>query len=151
MILQGGLCTKSLNLPLVEQLEKVNYEFEAYQNQIQKFSDINSNIIEGKEKFYPDESMKLFIDYIEVIEHLLEDLSQRQFNIISSIPLPEQTEEEISSLFSDNTTESTCCEYIPLPEQTQEEIDSLLEPEDYMFDAIYTLNMFSEEIGRAHV
>jgi hypothetical protein len=145
MKLQGGLSTKSLNLSSAEQLESIYYEYEAYKNQIQKFSDINIRIIEGKEEFFPDESMKLFIEYIETIKHLLEELSSRQLNIISTIPLPEQTEEEINSLLSNDILESTYSETIPLPEQTEEEINSLLEPEDFMFDAVNSLNMFSED------
>jgi hypothetical protein len=142
---EGGLNKEIFSLSLEEQLKNISYEYETYKIQIQKFKDINNNIVNKKEIFFPDESKELFIEYIEVITYLLEELSLREFNIIASIPLPEQTGEEINFLTLEDNQKEVFSENIPLPEQTEEEINSLLEPEDFMFDAIYGLDMFSEE------
>lgn len=142
---QGGLTTTNLNLSLSEELKKVTYELEAYEAQKQKFKSIIINIDNDKEEFYPSEAKYLFVQYIEVIEHLLEELNSRKFNIISKIPLPEQTKDEIHFLVKDKEIKSLNPENIPLPEQTEEEINSLLEPEDFMYDALNSMNMFVED------
>ena len=128
-----------LNLSLFEQLDNVRFELVTYEAQQEKFKIIIKNILENKENFYPQESKTLFIEYIEVIDHLLEELKCREFNIISNISLPEQTKEEIEILSSEGPND------IPLPEQTEQEITCLLEVEDFMHDAINVLNMFKED------
>lgn len=153
MLSEGGLKPKTFNLSLLEELNQVTYELETYKAQSLKFKDIISNIKKGKENFFPTESVKLFIDYIEVIDHLLEELNSRQLNIISNIPLPEETKEDIEYLFNESNNfykeskeiNDSFPENIPLPEQTEEEIDLLLEPEDFMSDALNNMGMFSEE------
>lgn len=144
---QGGLITKSLNLSIYEELEKIIYESQAYEGQKQKFQNIIINIDQGKEEFFPVESKILFLEYLEVISHLLEELNSRKLNIVSGIPLPEQTEKELEFLTKDILSEETkflAPQNIPLPEQSEEEINSLLEPEDFMFDALNLLDIFSE-------
>jgi hypothetical protein len=141
-----------LNLSLKEQLDLIFYEIEDYQIKTKKFEEIIFNIDAGIEKFYPNSAKDLFIQYIDTIDKLLEELHSRSFNIIINISLPEQTFEEIEDLSSQKNSgfESTASEEIedpqniPLPEQTSEEVDSLLEAEDFMFDAINSLDMFSE-------
>lgn len=143
---QGGFSKKSLNLSLLEELEQVTYESDTYEAQKQKFKDIIINIDQNKENFYPLESKILFVQYIEVIQHLLKELNLRKLNIISNIPLPEQTKEEVEYLTKGiEEIKSSEPKDILLPEQTEEEINSLLEPEDFMSDALNYMNIFSED------
>lgn len=143
---EGGFLKKSLNLSLLEELEQVTYELDTYETQKQKFKDIIINIDQKKENFYPSESKILFFQYIEVIQHLLKELNLRKLNIISNIPLPEQTEEEIEYLTkSIEEIKNSEPKDILLPVQTEEEINSLLESEDFMSDALNYMNMFSED------
>lgn len=62
------------NLSDLEQLNKLDYEYKAYNNQDKKFKKIISDIKKNKEKFYPKESISLFEDYIEVIKNLKANL-----------------------------------------------------------------------------
>jgi hypothetical protein len=81
----------------------------------------------GRENFYPPNARDLFIQYLELIPVLIENINESVGNLLP--PLPEQTEEEINLLLN------------PSPEQTEE--TQFLEAEDYMEDII-NLNWFSE-------
>jgi hypothetical protein len=72
---------KQLSLSNEEALSRIQYEYEAYTNQSHKFQMIINNIKIGEEKFYSDESIVLFKQYIEVIEHLKSNLSSMKKNI----------------------------------------------------------------------
>jgi cytochrome c oxidase subunit 1 len=62
-------------------LDNIKYEFEAYEMQTKKFSDIIKNIEQNKENFYPPESKYLFKDYLEVIDNLKKDLKTMEINV----------------------------------------------------------------------
>lgn len=64
-----------------DQLNNVNYEFNAYDNQDRKFKKIFIDICKGKEKFYPDESKDLFNEYIDVVNILKNNLKSVEKNI----------------------------------------------------------------------
>lgn len=57
-----------------DQLENLNYEFQAYNNQEKKFKKIVINIDKGKENFYSDDSRSLFNSYVDVIKILKKNL-----------------------------------------------------------------------------
>lgn len=93
-----------------------------------KFRRIIDDIDMGRENFYPPNARDLFIQYLELIPVLIENINESVGNLLP--PLPEQTEEEINLLLN------------PSPEQTEE--TKFLEAEDYMEDII-NLNWFSEK------
>nr|YP_009364344.1 hypothetical protein [Ophiocordyceps sinensis]ARF03385.1 hypothetical protein [Ophiocordyceps sinensis] len=72
---------KRQDLSLNDQLDKVQSEIQAYNNQKKKFKQSINNIKKGKEKFYPDESKYLWKDYIEVIKSLNINLKSIKKNL----------------------------------------------------------------------
>jgi molecular chaperone GrpE (heat shock protein) len=62
-------------------LDNIKYEYECYDIQTKKFSDIINNIEHNKENFYPPESKYLFKDYLKVIDNLKKDLKTMEDNI----------------------------------------------------------------------
>lgn len=60
----------------LDQLNNVEHEFKAYDNQEKKFKKIISNINKKKENFFPDESKYLFKEYVTVIKVLKKNLNQ---------------------------------------------------------------------------
>jgi len=64
-----------------ELLKNIKYEYECYDVQTQKFSDIINNIENNKENFYPPEAKHLFKDYLKVIDILKQDLKTMENNI----------------------------------------------------------------------
>lgn len=64
-----------------DQLKRAQNEIKAYDNQDKKFKNIVINIGKGKEKFYPDESMTLFNEYISVIKILKDNLKSIEKNL----------------------------------------------------------------------
>nr|YP_010259465.1 LAGLIDADG endonuclease [Stachybotrys echinatus]UIX25761.1 LAGLIDADG endonuclease [Stachybotrys echinatus] len=68
-------------LSIPQQLEKIKYEYKAYDNQEKKFQKTINNINNNKENFYPKESTSLFKDYIEVIKGLKINLKSMETNL----------------------------------------------------------------------
>jgi hypothetical protein len=99
-------------------LYNLTQELEVKELAVQKFNRIINDIDAGKESFFPLESKPLFIEYIEAIHFLIEELKNTIFNLIINIPLPEPTTEEVN--FFNCTALNT-----PLPEPTSEEVNFL--------------------------
>lgn len=57
-----------------EQIKNIEHEFEAYDNQENKFKKIVVDINKEKEKFFPNESQSLFNEYVSVIKILKKNL-----------------------------------------------------------------------------
>lgn len=72
---------KREDLSLNDQLDKVQFELEAYNNQKKKFQQSINNIKKSKENFYPDEAKYLWRDYIEVIKSLKFNLKSMKNNL----------------------------------------------------------------------
>lgn len=72
---------KRQDLSLKYQLDKIQFELEAYKNQKKKFQQSIDNIKKGKENFYPDEAKNLWKDYIEVIKSLNLNLKSMKNNL----------------------------------------------------------------------
>lgn len=68
-------------LSSIEQLERLNYEYKAYDNQTVKFQKIVDDINKGKEKFYPNEAKSLFKEYIEIIKKLKVNIKSMENNL----------------------------------------------------------------------
>jgi hypothetical protein len=151
--LQGGLFNITRpNLSIGYQLDTVLDNLVKYEAERLKFLNIIDNIEKGQELFYDPEARTLFIQYLDLLPHLIEDLRLREVTLLSNLPaLPEQTQEEIDSLSPQG---------VALPEQTKEEIAALskqddqmpvspseksLEAEDFMEDALKNLGMFSDK------
>jgi len=142
MKLRGGLPKNNLNLSLTSQLESLVNLYNEYSLQKVKFEGTVLDINSGKEYFYPSESKILFIQYIETIDILLGFIKDGKLNIIGAIQA-ENISQELTNKLNDLLVDIVS--NIPLPEQTEEEIGSLYEPEDYMSDAVYGMDMFSEK------
>lgn len=56
------------------QIQNINYEYEAYNNQEKKFKKIVIDIDNNKENFFPKESKSLFKEYVEVVKILKKNL-----------------------------------------------------------------------------
>ena len=155
MRLQGELFNiKSINLSIGYQLDTIIDNLIKYEAEMLKFNNIIMNIENGTELFYDPKAKSLFLEYLNLLPYLLEDLRSKEFNILCNLPpLPDQTEAEIDSLSpqsvplpeqSEEEIESLSPQSVPLPEQSEEEVNSLLEVEDIMEDAIKNMGMFSE-------
>src|SRR5579875_1655464 len=141
---------RTLNLSIEEQLQGVLNNLEKYRIQEIKFINIIENIDNNTELFYPTESKNLFIEYLDLLKVLIDDLISREFNLLTNLPLPQPTAEEtVSLLYSDGTLSSYPTDTsIPVqPEEysstLSEEISSF-ESEDYMNDVIH-MGMFDEK------
>jgi cytochrome c oxidase subunit 1 len=64
-----------------KQLDRIKYEYKAYDIQEKKFKNTIKNIKKNKENFYPDESTDLFKDYIKIIKDLKKNLKSMKKNI----------------------------------------------------------------------
>ena len=69
------------NFTIESQLTNVKKEFEAYDNQTNKFNNIINNIDNGKEQFFPDESKPLFEEYVKMINLLKINLKSIEVNL----------------------------------------------------------------------
>ncbi len=69
------------NFTIESQLTNVKKEFEAYDNQTNKFNNIINNIDNGKEQFFPDESKPLFEEYVKMINLLKINLKNIEVNL----------------------------------------------------------------------
>ena len=69
------------SLSYKEQLDRLDYEYNAYDNQTKKFKKIIKDINEGKEKFYPEESKLLFNEYIDIIKFLKSNIKSMKNNL----------------------------------------------------------------------
>jgi len=107
----------------VKQLKDIEFNLEKYEAEKIKFNNIISNINNGTELWYPPESVNLFTEYLELLNNLISDLKDREFNTIVNIPLPKETLEE-KIFFSEGKE---------------------LEAEDYMDNAVHNMKMFEEE------
>jgi hypothetical protein len=147
---------KTLDLSIGQQLDGVIDNLAKYEAEKFKFLEIIAKIDNGTELFFPPESKSLFIEYLDLIDVLLEDLRLREYNYLNNLPsLPQPTEEEIMSLHLDSVllpeSQSSFQSEVSFPDQIEfsssstiyEEISSL-EPEDYMNDAI-NMGMFNIE------
>jgi len=144
---------RNINLSIGEQLGGVIDNLGKYQAEKIKFSNIIDNINNGTELFYPPESKSLFIQSLDLLDCLIEDLRSRELNLISNLPsLPEPTEEEIVSLgyfYGVLLPESSYQYDASFPVQTDfssamSDEKSYFEPEDYMNDVI-GMGMFDEK------
>ena len=68
-------------LSFVEQVNKIQKEFEKYDNESKKFEEIISNINNNKEGFYPKESKILFQKYLKLIKSLKINLQSMKTNL----------------------------------------------------------------------
>jgi len=172
--LQGeSFSITSPNISIGYQLDTVMDNLVKYEAERLKFLNIVDNIDKDRELFYDPKAKILFLQYLDLLPHLIEDLRLREFTLLSNLPaLPEQTQEEIDSLspqgvaLPEQTQEeidSLSPQGVALPEQTQEEITTLseqdgqiskspssekkssLKAEDFMEDALKNLGMFSEK------
>jgi hypothetical protein len=127
--LMGGLPNNNLNLSLTSQLDSIVNLYNEY-------------------NFYPLESKVLFSQYIETIDTLLGFLNENKLKLIEGIQKENIAKELTINKELTNKLNSLLVDVVsnmPLPEETDEELDALYEYEDYMYDAIYSMNMFSEE------
>lgn len=70
-----------LQLSISQQLDRIKYEYKAYDNQEKKFQDTINDINNNKEKFYPKESKALFKEYIKLIKDLKINLKSMETNL----------------------------------------------------------------------
>jgi len=146
--LMGGLPNNNLNISLTSQLDSIVNLYNEYNIQKVKFAGTIQDINNGKEYFYPSESKVLFSQYIETIDTRLGFLNENKLNLIEGIQKENLAKELTINKELTNKLNSLLVDIvsnIPLPEQTEEELDALYESEDYMSDAIYSMNMFSDE------
>jgi hypothetical protein len=61
---------KRSDFTVESQIQNINYEYEAYNNQEKKFKKIVIDIDKNKENFFPKESKSLFKEYVEVVKIL---------------------------------------------------------------------------------
>lgn len=154
--LHGGFDNNKLDWSLYKQLDSVWDQIEIYKNEQIKWENVIIRIENGKENFYPDYSINSHLITIKLINQLIINLESLELDIISNIPLPDQTQQELDQLENPifiplpnqteqeiNKLENPIC--IPLPEQTKEEIDSLLESEDFFSEALEGMGLFSED------
>lgn len=69
-----------------EQLNRINYEYTAYDMQDKKFRDIINNIDNNKENFYPPESKSLFKEYLIIIDVLKTEMKSVETNLKKDLP-----------------------------------------------------------------
>lgn len=143
--------TRNINLSIGEQLEGVLDNLAKYEAEKLKFKGIINNINNDTELFYPPESKILFLQYLDLIDFLIDDLRSREKDFLSNLPsLPEETPEEreylsSTSSYAEETNGSSG------PEDYLEDVNSwgMLDekehtPEDYMED-VNSWGMFDEK------
>jgi len=65
-------------ISISQQLDRITYEYKAYEDQEKKFQNTINNINSNKENFYPKESTSLFKEYIEIIKGLKVNLKSME-------------------------------------------------------------------------
>lgn len=68
-----------------DQLKKIEYEFDVYNNQEKNFKNIVVDINKGRENFYSNESKSLFNSYVDVIKILKRNLKEMEKNLKKEI------------------------------------------------------------------
>jgi len=111
-----------LNISKVDQLSKIEDLIEKYNEQTIKFKNINENILNGTEQFYPKEAKLLFNDYIKLLPELLDNLEKMKETVNSSIILSNFQESELDRVSIDVFNDEINPENIALPYQDEEEI-----------------------------
>lgn len=129
-------------------LNQINTVIEKYEEQTQKFTRINHNILNNIEPFFPKEALNLFEVYLDLLPNLLENNKDMYQNIFSETVKSNFQEsglinvsEDVFGVINKNRVLSINKEEIPdlsIDEYTRS-------PEDIFLDANKYLHMFNED------